>query len=145
GRATSLPVLGSLLSVASGTSTSLPSMVSLTGGFFRREAAFWSRSTTWSSNTTETRPGVSLMGGNPWFGGLVPPGPVRAGGGKATSEPVPPTGRLAGVRLSLPPCGRGSQAISLPPCGGGSGWGVRVSITVLALPPTLTLPHKGGG
>src|SRR5436309_3193313 len=31
---------------------------------------------------------------------------------------------------------------SLPPCGGGLGWGVKHSQT---LPPTPTLPHKGGG
>src|SRR5882762_7458227 len=57
-------------------------------------------------------------------------------------------GRERGLTLhpNPPPQGgrepdRSNRLCSLPPCGGGPGWGVES----VALPPTLTLPHKGGG
>jgi len=37
-----------------------------------------------------------------------------------------------------------AAAGSLPPCGGGFGRGV-IASSVLAVPPSLSLPHKGGG
>jgi len=36
------------------------------------------------------------------------------------------------------------RARSLPPCGGGLGRGVLL-VSAIAVPPSLSLPHKGGG
>src|SRR6266498_2010761 len=36
------------------------------------------------------------------------------------------------------------SARSLPPCGGGLGWGVKHNSSMIR-PPSLSLPHKGGG
>src|SRR5262249_20737751 len=38
-----------------------------------------------------------------------------------------------------------AAAGSLPPCGGGPGRGVEKRVDVAGVPPSLTLPHKGGG
>ena len=60
--------------------------------------------------------------------------------GRADSFSPSPLWRRADSFSPSPLVEEGWGFFSLPPCGGGLGWGVGTP-----RPPTLTLPHQGGG
>jgi hypothetical protein len=77
-----------------------------------------------------------------------------AGTRRVSQLPLLRHGRTSSTAVQLKFWRGGDAANSLPPCGGGPGWGVALTPRIVgpcedsqrsARPPSLTLPHKGGG